>query len=344
MCNIAAYAGERQAAPILIDMLRRQEAFDGYMGTGIVTIHEGKLHVRKVIGNTDVLIRETDALSLPGTVGIIHARSGGKDISLVHPHLSADGSVALVTNGTNPNTPYTHFQNEAAEMLEAAGVPFATKRQSDELFPRISTGEFVFSVELRALLVDYYHKQGKSMTEAMALTSANMYCDNVTLSVSADEPDKVFALRTTRPMIALFGKGETFLSTTRFGLPEGVHGESMALPLMQSCYITKNGLTVTGDRFHVEDVSPITPYAYKEAYQRIEAMLLGKQDNPLYFDNLELAVGNDMKDIWPEQHTLNQHAALVYDILYQLHTEGRLRFTMGATKGGNIRYYMWIDN
>ena len=38
MCNIAGYIGKSQAAPILLEMLRKQELYDGDMSTGIATI------------------------------------------------------------------------------------------------------------------------------------------------------------------------------------------------------------------------------------------------------------------------------------------------------------------
>ena len=59
MCNIAGYSGKRNAAPILIEMLRRQQSFDGGLSVGVATIHEGKLHYRKVVGDVDTLLRET---------------------------------------------------------------------------------------------------------------------------------------------------------------------------------------------------------------------------------------------------------------------------------------------
>ena len=66
MCVIAGYSGNKRAAPILIEMMRKTEYIDGGLSTGIATIHEGKLYVRKVLGDTDMLVRETDALDLPG--------------------------------------------------------------------------------------------------------------------------------------------------------------------------------------------------------------------------------------------------------------------------------------
>ena len=55
MCNIAGYAGHRQAAPILLEILRRQEPFDGNMSTGIATIHEGRLYYAKLTGDMERL-------------------------------------------------------------------------------------------------------------------------------------------------------------------------------------------------------------------------------------------------------------------------------------------------
>ena len=77
MCNIAGYAGTRQAAPILLDMIRAQEPYDGDMATGVATIHEGKLYYKKVVGNVETFLKTFDPEELPGTLGIAHTRPGG---------------------------------------------------------------------------------------------------------------------------------------------------------------------------------------------------------------------------------------------------------------------------
>ena len=51
MCNIAGYSGSRQAASILLEMLRKQQPYDGDMSTGVATIHEGKLYYKKLVGD-----------------------------------------------------------------------------------------------------------------------------------------------------------------------------------------------------------------------------------------------------------------------------------------------------
>ena len=67
MCVIAGYSGKRRAAPILIEMLKKIEYFDGGYATGIATVHEGKIYCAKAIGDVEMLLRTTNALDLPGT-------------------------------------------------------------------------------------------------------------------------------------------------------------------------------------------------------------------------------------------------------------------------------------
>ena len=105
MCNIAGYVGngKKEAAPILLEMLRAQEGYAGGYYTGIATIHEGKMYYAKLTGDVQRLIDETDAASLPGSIGIIHSRSksGGSD-EWAHPFVgSRDGEakIAYVANG-----------------------------------------------------------------------------------------------------------------------------------------------------------------------------------------------------------------------------------------------------
>src|SRR5699024_10852738 len=74
MCVIAGYIGNKQAAPILLGMLRREEGFAGAFFSGIATVDKGKLYYDKVVGYSENLIKETDALKFPGTIGIAHGR------------------------------------------------------------------------------------------------------------------------------------------------------------------------------------------------------------------------------------------------------------------------------
>ena len=89
MCNMAGYVGEFRAAPILIEMMKREEGIQGGFQTGIATYHEGKIYYAKITGDTDRLTAMTNAASLPGNIGIMHSRSnsGGLD-EWAHPFVS----------------------------------------------------------------------------------------------------------------------------------------------------------------------------------------------------------------------------------------------------------------
>ncbi len=346
MCNIAGYSGNRQAAPILIEMLRRQQSYDGALSTGVATIHEGKLHYRKVVGDVDALLRETDALSLPGTIGIAHSRPAA-DKNLPHPYISMDGRMALVTNGNTPPNHYSYLTDNTLELLEKEGFKFTTEMEGKkEGFPSLSNGNAVSPAEGRVHLVDYYLKKGLCMEEAMARCSDEMYADNVFLTLSLDAPDRISALRTTRPMNILLGDGETFLATTTFGFPDDVEGEIMALPLMHVCSVTNEGFTVTKHRIRTERVAEVNPRAYALAYNGLTEFLLTRKDNPVYLDEIVHHLDKNIKGIWNTEHTYNQRVRLTYNILEQLDKEGRLRFILRKNERNGVTRdlrYMWAE-
>ena len=88
MCMIAGYIGHRPAGPILLDMLRRQEAINGGFYTGIGTCDGEAFHVRKVVGSAAALEESTNLESLRGTIGIGHSRTDeGGGLPRAQPYL-----------------------------------------------------------------------------------------------------------------------------------------------------------------------------------------------------------------------------------------------------------------
>ena len=351
MCNIAGYAGTENAAPKLHEMLRRQQAFDGGVCTGIATIYDGRIFYRKVVGDVDTLIRTTDAMSLPGTIGIAHTRPGGspETYAFAHPFITDNEDMAYVTNGTTRGDGYQEKSQKACTSLEEAGYSFRDRAfVNHSFFPKLKDGSNVSCVEVRMNMVDKYVKEEISIPDAMATALSELYTDNVSVLLNLIEPEKIFVLRTTRPMATLLADDGTYMATTRFAFPEGVNGEVTQLPLSHVCEITKDGVKVTESKLSgCEDVCEVTPQVYEEGYKRICEMLSGKKDAPLYFDDLEIGVYNNMKDIWPKEHSLVQDARLVYDVLWQLRCEGRLKTTyrmMNSSGHTKERIYMWLED
>ena len=347
MCNIAGYAGNRQAAPILLEMLRQQEYYDGNVSTGVVTIHEGKLHYRKIVGTVDDLIKKTDVLELPGTIGIAHTRPSGDSVAY-QPCISPDETSALATNGIFIKTPYVPGWNEAVKLLVDKGYTFQHVLPTKGKPPCLPDGgNQIFPLEVRLALVNMYVEEGKSFTEALALSCSHMFADNATVVISQRQPDSFFAMRTSRPLLALEENGETYVATSRYAFDQEKADLAEYLPLQRSCEITRSGVRITEDKITVESTAEITEKVFQKGYDYICKMLSVSKENALFFDDLELDLLKNIRDIFEENYSLTEHARLVYDVLWQLKKEGRLRQELRPQKtrhGQRMRWYFWLDN
>src|ERR1700760_1432932 len=116
MCGIVGYVGSKNAAPIIVDGLRKLE-YRGYDSAGIA-IHDGKsIEIVRTLGKLVKLSDALDKRTLQGSTGIGHTRwatHGRPSEQNAHPHSS--GPVAVVHNGIIEN--HVAIRQE----LEAQGV------------------------------------------------------------------------------------------------------------------------------------------------------------------------------------------------------------------------------
>ena len=73
MCGIVGYIGARQAAPIILEGLRRLE-YRGYDSAGLAVIEDGRLAIRRDVGKLSNLERLVAAQPVHGQVGAGHTR------------------------------------------------------------------------------------------------------------------------------------------------------------------------------------------------------------------------------------------------------------------------------
>ncbi|MEE2829310.1 MAG: glutamine--fructose-6-phosphate aminotransferase, partial [Myxococcota bacterium] len=121
MCGIVGYVGARSPAPILIEGLKRLE-YRGYDSSGIATMNgNGRIFVHKREGRIRNMEHNLPDELPPATLGIAHTRwathGAPSDINS-HPHLSADGMIAVVHNGIVEN------HRSLRQMLTKEGVVF----------------------------------------------------------------------------------------------------------------------------------------------------------------------------------------------------------------------------
>ena len=125
MCGIIGVIGNKPAAALLVDGLKRLE-YRGYDSAGVATIDDGRIERRRTEGKVDELHDLLAADPLPGVVGIGHTRwatHGAPTTVNAHPHASAN--VAVVHNGIIEN-----FQPLRDE-LSAQGHVFETETDTE---------------------------------------------------------------------------------------------------------------------------------------------------------------------------------------------------------------------
>src|SRR5437899_3809277 len=105
MCGIVGYTGPRQAAPLLLEGLRRLE-YRGYDSAGLALIEDGRIDVHKAAGKISVLEKALGTSLPAGHTGIAHTRwatHGAPNTVNAHPHTDCGGTLALAHNGIIEN-------------------------------------------------------------------------------------------------------------------------------------------------------------------------------------------------------------------------------------------------
>src|SRR5579872_599144 len=128
MCGIIAYAGTEDAAPILLEGLKRLE-YRGYDSAGILTVdHDDHFEMKKDIGKVMEIDDKVHFLDLKGTVGIAHTRwatHGGVTKANAHPHVSNNREIAVIHNGIIEN-----YKGLKAQ-LESQGFHFDSETDTE---------------------------------------------------------------------------------------------------------------------------------------------------------------------------------------------------------------------
>ena len=193
MCGIVGYVGSEAPQGIILDGLKKLE-YRGYDSAGIAVVADGELKVRKHVGAIVNLERMIGDEKLGGHVGIGHTRwathGAPSDIN-AHPHLSADGKVALVHNGLVEN--YTELKKNLLE----EGFTFHSDTDS----------------EVAAVLVGQYYAEGLELVEALDRAVSEMEGMFALAAVAYDRPDEFVAFRRNAPLIVGKGKGCNFVAS-----------------------------------------------------------------------------------------------------------------------------------
>ena len=222
MCGIVGFVGEEQAAPILIEGLRRLE-YRGYDSAGIA-VRNNDVTVIKEKGRIDNLQTEADKENPQGTVGIGHTRwatHGVPDKTNAHPHKSMNGIVTLVHNGIIEN--YIEIKNDLIEK----GYEFKSQTDTEVIAQLYDS---LFDGDALNTLIKTAEKLDGSYAVAMLVKGFE---------------DKVFAMKKDSPLIVGKGENKNYLASD---IPA-------ILPYTRECYIVNDNefIEISKDEIKVYD-------------------------------------------------------------------------------------------
>jgi len=191
MCGIVGYVGPREAAPVLLDGLRRLE-YRGYDSSGIAVIEHGEFFIARAEGKLSALVDKLNGDTPPGTTGIGHTRwaTHGKPVERnAHPHLSGNRRIAVIHNGIIENFA------ERKKALKAQGQVFLSDTDTEV---------FAHEVERR------YEGDLFAAVRSARQTLVGAYAVVVS---SVDEPGVLVAARSGPPIVLGLGEGENFVAS-----------------------------------------------------------------------------------------------------------------------------------
>ena len=196
MCGIIGSVGREDAAPRLLDALKRLE-YRGYDSAGIATLVNGHVERRRAEGKLGNLAAVLEASPLSGTTGIGHTRwatHGAPVERNAHPHATA--RVAIVHNGIFEN--YAELRAE----LEAKGQVFETETDT-ETFCR---------------LLDDLLAGGATPEQAAAAALKRVHGAFAVAMMFAGRHKTLIAARQGAPLAIGFGEGEMFVGSDALAL------------------------------------------------------------------------------------------------------------------------------
>ncbi len=192
MCGIIGYIGPKNVVTVLVDGLRRLE-YRGYDSAGVAVVRDGLVTLRRSAGKLANLETTIASDPLVGDYGVGHTRwatHGRPTEENAHPHRDCTGKIVVVHNGIIEN--YLDLKRE----LQRQGHTFVTETDTEivaHLVEREMRADGLENAVRRALLL---------MRGLFAL-----------VLISADDPEKIVAVRNGPPLVVGLGEGEFFVAS-----------------------------------------------------------------------------------------------------------------------------------
>ncbi len=193
MCGIVAYIGHREAYPVILKGLKRLE-YRGYDSSGVALLNDG-LKVYKKKGKVAELEESLIGREVHSNSGIGHTRwatHGEPSDRNAHPHISANGKIAMIHNGIIEN--YALLKQE----LVKKGYTFTSDTDTEVLL------KFIEDIQVNNQV---------GLEEAVRIALRRVVGAYVIVLIDQDNPDTLIAARKGSPLVIGIGKDEHFLAS-----------------------------------------------------------------------------------------------------------------------------------
>lgn len=191
MCGIVGYIGKRDAAPLILESLRKLE-YRGYDSAGIAVLDGGEVAIRRCEGKLANLETILSHEPMSGAVGIGHTRwatHGRPSETNAHPHRAGD--IVVVHNGIIEN------YLELKEQLTNRGTRFNSETDS----------------EIVAHLVSEKIERGADFLDAVRRTLREIRGSYALLFLNRRDPRRLIVAKNSTPIVIGWGEGETFIAS-----------------------------------------------------------------------------------------------------------------------------------
>lgn len=189
MCGIVGYIGRRDAAPLIVEGLKKLE-YRGYDSFGVATLGK-EISIDKHRGR--ISENSSSANHLKGKIGIGHTRwatHGIPNDANAHPHTDCSGTIAVVHNGIIEN--YTELKRQ----LLSRGHTFSSETDT----------------EVIVHLIEEEYEKVKDLKNAVLAVIPYIKGSYAILVIATGE-ERIIAARNASPLVIGIGDGENFAAS-----------------------------------------------------------------------------------------------------------------------------------
>ncbi|MCC6745694.1 MAG: glutamine--fructose-6-phosphate transaminase (isomerizing) [Acidobacteria bacterium] len=200
MCGIVGYVGGKQVVPVIIEGLKKLE-YRGYDSAGIAVVDDaGGMDVRRAEGKLRNLEEALRLKPLDGVYGLGHTRwatHGRPTEENAHPHRDCTRRLVVVHNGIIEN--YLQIKRQLID----EGHTFVTETDTEVIAHLVEKYSYrIQEGEPRPPLENAVRRAAEYMKGLYAFAI-----------LSADEPEKIVAVRKGPPVVIGLGQDEYFVAS-----------------------------------------------------------------------------------------------------------------------------------